>query len=230
MWESPSGLGDGAWRKGGAGRLDIACRIFLYLLGVCELPRGVRTGMAERIGDLLLKAGLISDQQLGEALQLQKTNGGKLGYNLVKLGHVKEEDITSLLSEQYGVPAIHLEHFEIDESILKHIPSDVAQKYLLIPIERTGATLTVAMADPSNVFALDDVRFITGLPGGARGGGGGLHPGGHRAVLRLLPRHPAQGGHGRVHQAGGGRPRGGGGGGGRSPRRTWRRPATTPRW
>jgi type IV pilus assembly protein PilB len=118
--------------------------------------------MAERLGELLIKAGLVTQKQIEEALQLQKTNGGKLGYNLVKLGHVKEEDITSLLSEQYGVPAIHLEHFEIDESILKHIPSDVAQKYLLIPIERTGATLTVAMADPSNVFALDDVRFITG--------------------------------------------------------------------
>jgi type IV pilus assembly protein PilB len=118
--------------------------------------------MAERLGELLIKAGLVTQKQIEEALQLQKTNGGKLGYNLVKLGHVKEEDITSLLSEQYGVPAIHLEHFEIDESILKHIPSDVAQKYLLIPIERTGATLTVAMADPSNVFALDDIRFITG--------------------------------------------------------------------
>ncbi len=118
--------------------------------------------MAERLGELLIKAGLVTQKQIEDALQLQKTNGGKLGYNLVKLGHVKEEDITSLLSEQYGVPAIHLEHFEIDESILKHIPSDVAQKYLLIPIERTGATLTVAMADPSNVFALDDVRFITG--------------------------------------------------------------------
>jgi len=118
--------------------------------------------MAERLGEMLLKVGLISQQQLQEALALQKSNGGKLGYNLVRLGHVKEEDITSLLSEQYGVPAIHLEHFEIDESVLKHIPSDVAQKYLVIPIERTGATLTVAMADPSNVFALDDIRFITG--------------------------------------------------------------------
>src|SRR5512137_336207 len=118
--------------------------------------------MAEKIGDMLLKCGLITEQQLQEALQLQKTNGGKIGFNLIKLGFVKEEDITSLLSEQYGVPAIHLEHFEIDESILKHIPPDVAQKYILIPIERTGATLTVAMADPSNVFALDDVRFITG--------------------------------------------------------------------
>jgi len=111
---------------------------------------------------MLLKAGLITQDQLQEALALQKSNGGKLGYNLVRLGYVKEEDITSLLSEQYGVPAIHLEHFEIDEAVLKHIPADVAQKFLVIPIERTGATLTVAMADPSNVFALDDIRFITG--------------------------------------------------------------------
>jgi type IV pilus assembly protein PilB len=118
--------------------------------------------MAERLGEMLLKAGLITQQQLDEALKVQKTNGGRLGFNLVKLGHVKEEDITSLLSEQYGVPAIHLEHFEIDESILRHIPSDIARKYLAIPIERTGATLTVAMADPSNVFALDDIRFLTG--------------------------------------------------------------------
>lgn len=118
--------------------------------------------MAKRLGEMLLKAGLITQQQLDEALKVQKTNGGRLGFNLVKLGHVKEEDITSLLSEQYGVPAIHLEHFEIDESILRHIPSDIARKYLAIPIERTGATLTVAMADPSNVFALDDIRFLTG--------------------------------------------------------------------
>lgn len=118
--------------------------------------------MAEKIGDMLLKSGLITEQQLQEALQLQKTNGGKIGFNLVKLGYVKEEDITSLLSEQYGVPAIHLEHFDIDESVLKHIPADMAQKFLIIPIERTGATLTVAMADPSNVFAIDQIRFLTG--------------------------------------------------------------------
>lgn len=117
--------------------------------------------MQEKIGDMLLKSGLINEQQLQEALQLQKTNGGKLGFNLVKLGYVKEEDITSLLSEQFNVPAIHLEHFDIDESILKHIPAEIAQKFLLIPIERTGTTLTVAMADPTNVFAINQIRFLT---------------------------------------------------------------------
>lgn len=117
--------------------------------------------MADKIGEMLLKSGLINEQQLQEALKLQKTSGGKLGFNLVKLGYVKEEDITSLLSEQYGVPAIHLEHFDIEEEVLKLIPPDIAQKFLLIPIERTGATLTVAMADPSNIFAIDQIRFLT---------------------------------------------------------------------
>jgi type IV pilus assembly protein PilB len=118
--------------------------------------------MTEKLGDMLLKSGLITDAQLKEALNLQKTTGGKLGFNLVKLGFVKEEEITSLLSEQFGVPAIHLEHFDIDESVLKHVPADICQKYLLIPIERTGATLTVAMAEPSNIFAIDQIRFLTG--------------------------------------------------------------------
>lgn len=118
--------------------------------------------MSEKLGELLVKNGLITEQQLQEALQLQKREGGRLGYNLVKLGYVKEEDITSFLAEQYQVPAIHLEHFEIDESVLKHVPLEMAQKYLLIPIERTGATLTVAMADPTNVIAIDQIRFLTG--------------------------------------------------------------------
>lgn len=117
--------------------------------------------MADKIGEMLLKSGLINEQQLQEALKLQRTSGGKLGFNLVKLGYVKEEDITSLLSEQYGVPAIHLEHFEIEDEILKLISPDIAQKFMLIPIERTGSTLTVAMADPSNIFALDQIRFLT---------------------------------------------------------------------
>lgn len=117
--------------------------------------------MADKIGEMLLKGGLITEQQLQEALKLQKTSGGKIGFNLVKLGYVKEEDITSLLSEQYGVPAIHLEHFDIEPEILKLITPEIAQKFLLIPIERTGSSLTVAMADPSNIFALDQIRFLT---------------------------------------------------------------------
>src|SRR3989449_2858418 len=118
--------------------------------------------MAVKIGEMLLKAGYISQEQLNEALEHQKKNGGKIGYNLVKLGFVREDDITNLLSEQYGVPSINLRHFEIDEGIIKLIPSEVAQKYLVIPVNRTGATLTIAMVDPTNVFAMDDIKFMTG--------------------------------------------------------------------
>jgi len=118
--------------------------------------------MAVKLGQMLIKAGIISEEQLKHALEEQKKSGGKIGYNLVKLGFASEEDITSFLSEQYGVPSINLRHFEIDEAILKLIPSEVAQKYLIIPINRTGATLTIAMADPTNVFAMDDIKFMTG--------------------------------------------------------------------
>src|SRR5437867_4305808 len=118
--------------------------------------------MAVKIGEMLLKAGYISQEQLNEALEHQKKNGGKIGYNLVKMGFVREDDITDLLSEQYGVPSINLRHFEIDESVIKLIPTEVAQKYLVIPVNRTGATLTIAMVDPTNVFAMDDIKFMTG--------------------------------------------------------------------
>jgi type IV pilus assembly protein PilB len=111
---------------------------------------------------MLVKAGLISQNQLEEALESQKNNGEKLGLNLIKLGYVKEDDITQLLSEQYGVPSINLRHFEIDETVINLIPSEVSQKYLVIPVNRTGATLTIGMADPTNVFAMDDIKFMTG--------------------------------------------------------------------
>ncbi len=118
--------------------------------------------MAVKLGEMLLKAGMITQPQLQEALEAQKKSGGKLGFNLVKLGFVKEDDITALLSDQYGVPSINLRHFEIDESVIHLVPSEVAQKYLVLPVNRTGATLTIAMADPTNVFAMDDIKFMTG--------------------------------------------------------------------
>ena len=118
--------------------------------------------MAVKLGEMLLKAGLITQEQLEESLEAQKTNGEKLGFNLVQLGYVQEDDITQLLSEQYGVPSINLRHFEIDEAVIKLIPSEVSQKYLVVPVNRTGATLTIAMADPTNVFAMDDIKFMTG--------------------------------------------------------------------
>jgi type IV pilus assembly protein PilB len=118
--------------------------------------------MPVRIGELLLKEKRITPAQLQEALTYQKTNGGKLGFNLVKLGFVKDEEITALLSKQYGVPSINLTLFEIDASIIKLIPSETAHKYQIVPLSRAGATLTIAMTDPTNVFAMDDIKFMTG--------------------------------------------------------------------
>src|SRR5580765_4937692 len=118
--------------------------------------------MAVRIGELLLKEKLITPEQLQQALTQQKSNGGKLGYNLVKMGFVKDEQITSLLSKQYGVPAINLTQFKIDLTIVKLVPTETARKYQVIPLSRSGSTLTIAMTDPTNVFAMDDIKFMTG--------------------------------------------------------------------
>ena len=118
--------------------------------------------MPVRIGELLLKEKRITPAQLQEALSYQKANGGKLGFNLVRLGFVKDEEITGLLSKQYGVPSINLAQFEIDPAIVKLIPAETAQKYQIIPLSRAGATLTIAMTDPTNVFAMDDIKFMTG--------------------------------------------------------------------
>jgi len=118
--------------------------------------------MTVKLGEMLIKARLLTAEQLQQALDHQKNDGGKLGYNLVKLGFVKEEDITGLLSRQYGVASINLRDASVDETVVKLIPSEVAQKYLILPLRRTGATLTLAMVDPTNVFAMDDVKFMTG--------------------------------------------------------------------
>ncbi|HEX5475783.1 MAG TPA: type IV-A pilus assembly ATPase PilB [Vicinamibacterales bacterium] len=118
--------------------------------------------MPVRIGELLLKEKRITPAQLQEALSYQKTSGGKLGFNLVKLGFVKDEEITALLSKQYGVPSINLAQFEIEPAIVKLIPAETAHKYQIVPLSRAGATLTIAMTDPTNVFAMDDIKFMTG--------------------------------------------------------------------
>ncbi len=118
---------------------------------------------AARLGDMLVKATLITKDQLQKALQQQESSGGRIGSNLVKLGFISEDDITSFLSRQYGVPSINLSHFEIDANVIKLIPSEIAQKHQVIPINRTGNVLTVAMADPSNIFAIDDIKFMTGF-------------------------------------------------------------------
>ncbi len=115
----------------------------------------------DRLGDLLIKEGLITKDQLDKALQEQRANGTRLGYNLVKLGFVQETEITKMLARQYRMPAVDLARFEVDPKIVKMIPGDVALKHLVLPLKREGRTLTVAMADPTNTSVLDDLKFIT---------------------------------------------------------------------
>jgi type IV pilus assembly protein PilB len=119
--------------------------------------------MAVRLGELLLREKRVTPTQLQEALTYQRTNGGRLGSTLVKLGFLKDEDVTEVLSRQYGVPAIDLRDFELDPALVRLIPGDTAAKYNVIPVSRTGNTLTLAMTDPTNVFAMDDIKFRTGL-------------------------------------------------------------------
>ncbi len=119
--------------------------------------------MSAKLGEILVRENLITSQQLLEALEYQRANGGRLGSNLIKLGIISDDVITAVLSRQYGVPSINLELFQIEDDTIKLISHDVALKYIVLPISKVGATLTLAMADPTNVFAMDDIKFMTGL-------------------------------------------------------------------
>src|SRR5246127_1405498 len=119
--------------------------------------------MSQRLGDLLVKEKGISQEKLDRALTEQKRNGSRLGSVLVKLGYVSDEDVTNFLSRQYGVPAINLSYFDIDPSVVKLIPFETAKRYQILPLSRVGASLTIAMVDPTNVFAMDDIKFMTGF-------------------------------------------------------------------
>ena len=118
--------------------------------------------MAVRLGELLVRENMITNDQLRKAIEEQKRAGGRLGSHLTKMGFIGDEELTQFLSKQYGVPAINLAEFEIDPEVIKLIPQDVAEKHQVIPINRAGATLIVAMSDPSNIFAIDDIKFLTG--------------------------------------------------------------------
>ena len=119
--------------------------------------------MSSRLGDILVKDSLISADQLKQALDYQKKNGGRLGTCLVKMGLVSDEDITAVLSRQYGVPSINLRFYEVDPSVIKLVPQETAVRYQIVPLSRVGSTLTIAMTDPTNVFAMDDIKFMTGF-------------------------------------------------------------------
>ncbi|HTL96590.1 MAG TPA: ATPase, T2SS/T4P/T4SS family [Gemmatimonadaceae bacterium] len=115
----------------------------------------------ERIGELLIREGLITRDALDKALQEQKNTGMRVGYNLVKLGFIDEVDLTRMLARQYRMPAVDLSNFEVDARIAKLIPPELAQRHLVLPLKREGRTLTVAMADPSDLGVIDDLKFIT---------------------------------------------------------------------
>jgi type IV pilus assembly protein PilB len=119
--------------------------------------------MSVRLGEILIKESLITQDQLDKALEFQRSNGGKLGSCLTKMGFITDDDITGVLSRQYGVPSINLKYYEIDPKVIKLIPQDTALRYQVIPLSRVGSVLTIAMTDPTNVFAMDDIKFMTGF-------------------------------------------------------------------
>ncbi len=121
--------------------------------------------MSQRLGDLLVREKIITSDQLDKALKAQREAGpnSRLGSTLVNLGFVSDEEVTNFLSRQYGVPAINLQYFEIDSSVVKLIPEETAKRYQILPLSRVGASLTIAMVDPTNVFAMDDIKFMTGF-------------------------------------------------------------------
>jgi type IV pilus assembly protein PilB len=119
--------------------------------------------MSAKLGETLLKENLITPQQLKEALDYQRVNGGRLASTLVKLGMLSDEEVTAVLSRQYGVPSVNLDLFEVDTVAVQLVPQETAERYSVLPLSRVGATLTLAMVDPTNVFAIDDIKFMTGL-------------------------------------------------------------------
>src|SRR5215510_9541002 len=119
--------------------------------------------MSLKLGELLVRENLITSEQLRESLEFQRANGGRLGSILVRLGMISDEVITTVLSRKYGVPSINLDLFHIDAEVVRLISQDVALKYSVMPLSKMGATLTLAMADPTNVFAIDDIKFMTSL-------------------------------------------------------------------
>ena len=143
--------------------VDHASRPFRRFIPFHDPGSLAKSQMSAKLGELLVRENLISPQKLREALDYQREHGGRLGFNLVKLGLVSDDMITAVLSRQYGIPSVNLDLFNIEPGVLRLIPQEVAQKHCVLPLSRVGATLTLAMVDPTNVFAMDDVKFMTGL-------------------------------------------------------------------
>ena len=125
------------------------------------MAASVAAPAGERIGEMLIREGLITREQLERALQESKQNGARVGYNLVRLGCIPEVELARMLARQYRMPAVDLSNFEVDARIARLIPPELATKHLVLPLKREGRTLTVAMADPANLGVIDDLKFIT---------------------------------------------------------------------
>jgi len=121
-----------------------------------ELRTATAAATSDKLGEILLREGLITHDQLKKALLEQKNTGMRLGYTLVKLGFVEETEISKMLARQYRMPAVDLSRFEVDPKIIKLLPPDVAVKHTVLPLKREGRTLTIAIADPNNVTAIED--------------------------------------------------------------------------
>ena len=118
--------------------------------------------MNERIGELLVKENLLTTEQLRKAREEARSKGARLGAQITQLGYLQESELTDFVAKQYGVPSVNLDEFEIDNAVIKLIPEEVALKHKVIPVNRAGSTLILATADPSNIFAIDDIKFLTG--------------------------------------------------------------------
>ena len=120
--------------------------------------------MSVRLGEILIKESLITQDQLEKASEFQRATGRRdLGSCLTKMGFITDDEITGVLSRHYGVPSINLKSYEIDPYVIKLIPEDTAARYQVVPVSRVGSVLTIAMTDPTNVFAIEDIKFMTGF-------------------------------------------------------------------
>ncbi len=118
--------------------------------------------MNDRIGELLVQKALLSEEQLRRAKEEAESTGTRVGYQMTKLGFIEEAELAEAVSNQYGVPMITLDDFQVDSEVIALVPEDVAQKHTILPVNRAGSTLIIATSDPSNIFAMDDVKFLTG--------------------------------------------------------------------
>ena len=119
--------------------------------------------ISKQLGQLLMERKVIDEKQLSHALEVQKEKGGLIGHILVELGYATEEAIAQAITTQYGFPYLPLKNYDIDVEIVKMVPKNVALQFCLIPIDKIGTNLTIAMSDPLNALAIEDIELISGL-------------------------------------------------------------------